>query len=125
MSEIKKRAVGKAQKQQRIEQILAATSARFSREHYADIRLVDIAADVGITKAALYRYFRNKEVLFLALYHQQIDQLVIGAEQALANHSLVDGLTKNILSVPLYCKLTSILHTVLERNLNVEETIAF
>ncbi|NMP30848.1 TetR/AcrR family transcriptional regulator [Thalassotalea sp. M1531] len=125
MTHIKQRAVGAKQKQQRIAQILQAAQSRFANEDFNDIRLVDIAADVGITKAALYRYFRNKELLFLSLYQQQIDVLVSNSEPLLAEFSLTKGLTKAILSVPLYSKLTSILPTILERNLTVEEAIEF
>jgi len=125
MNKIKQRAVGKEQKQQRISQILTATEQRFLNEDFNEIRLVDIAADVGITKAALYRYFRCKELLFLALYQQQVDLLVKNVASLISKHSLVKGLTLAILSVPLYCKLTSILHTILERNLTIEETIEF
>lgn len=125
MTEIKQRAVGSAQKQQRIEQILNAAAKRFATEHYNDIRLVDIAADVGITKAALYRYFRNKEMLFLALYDQQLEVLEKQAEHFLSTEPLVNALTNAILAVPLYSKLTAILHTILERNLTVQEAVDF
>ncbi|WP_448211326.1 TetR family transcriptional regulator [Colwellia sp. MEBiC06753] len=122
---IKQRAVGAQQKQQRITQILDATETRFITQHFNDIRLADIASDVGITKAALYRYFRTKEVLFLALYQRQIDQLIAQAALLKATASLTQRITQAVLAVPMYCKMTSILHTLLERNLTVEEALAF
>lgn len=125
MTDIKQRAVGHAQKQQRVEQILNAAATRFAQQHYNDIRLVDIATDVGITKAAVYRYFRNKEMVFLALYEQQISALEQQAKEFLAKEPLVPALTNAILSVPLYSKLTAILHTILERNLTVQEAVYF
>lgn len=125
MSSIKQRAVSSEQKQLRISQILDAAANRFSHQDYIDIRLVDIASDIGITKAALYRYFRNKEMLFLALYEQQLSLLGEQAKHALATQTIVPALTNAILSVPLYSKLTAILHTILERNLTVEEAVSF
>ncbi len=125
MSSIKQRAVNSEQKQERISQILDAAANRFSHQDYIDIRLMDIASDVGITKAALYRYFRTKETLFLALYEQQLSLLGERAKHALASEALVPALTRAILSVPLYSKLTAILHTILERNLTVEEAVSF
>lgn len=125
MTEIKQRAVSAAQKLQRIEQILNAAEARFVDASFSQIRLVDIAADVGITKAAFYRYFRNKELLFLALYARQTTLLVNNVTTHLKEQSFVDALTNAICKQPLYCKLTSILHTILEHNLTVEEAVAF
>ena len=98
MSSIKQRAVSSEQKQQRISQILDAAANQFSHQDYIDIRLVDIASDVGITKAALYRYFRTKETLFLALYEQQLNLLGERAKDALASEALVPALKKAILS---------------------------
>lgn len=125
MTKIKKRAITQAQKQQRSTEILAAALARFDKNQFADIRLVDIANDVGITKAALYRYFRNKELLFLALYQQQLELLVQNTQGLLTEKPFAQALTQAILIQPDYCKLTSILHTILERNISVEEAKLF
>ena len=56
---IKQRAKNPEQKALRRQQILLATKNRFSKSSYEDVNLQHIAADVGMTKAALYRYFRN------------------------------------------------------------------
>ncbi|MFD2164805.1 TetR family transcriptional regulator [Thalassotalea euphylliae] len=125
MTQIKQRAVGAEQRQQRIQQILTATQRRFEQQDFHAIRLIDIAADVGITKAALYRYFRNKEVLFLALYEQNLEVMVSNVKENLNQMPFLDALAKGVADAPMYCKLTCILHTVLESNLTVEEAITF
>ncbi|HZZ52002.1 MAG TPA: TetR family transcriptional regulator [Pseudonocardia sp.] len=44
--------------------ILVAAGRRFSRAGYANVRLKDIADDVGITAPLVIRYFGSKEALF-------------------------------------------------------------
>ncbi|WP_156506077.1 TetR/AcrR family transcriptional regulator, partial [Oleiphilus sp. HI0117] len=77
---IKQRANNPEQKALRKQQILDATRKRFSDLAYEDLNLNVIAADVGITKAALYRYFRNKETLFLALFVETLEELIHSAQ---------------------------------------------
>jgi AcrR family transcriptional regulator len=43
------------------EDILATAVRTFSSKGYANVSLQEIAADMGITKAAIYYYFRRKE----------------------------------------------------------------
>lgn len=124
-STIKRRAVNPAQKKVRIEAILSATESRFLQAEFSDIRLVDIASDIGISKAALYRYFRNKELLFLALFQQKLSQLAKDIEKQLLTKNIVDALHNAICASPTYCKLSGILHTILERNLTEEEAREF
>ncbi|MCW3847860.1 TetR/AcrR family transcriptional regulator [Sphingomonas sp. LB-2] len=51
----------------RRESILAAARAEFAARGYAGTRLEDVAARVGISKAALYLQFSDKQALFLAM----------------------------------------------------------
>lgn len=48
-------------------QILEAATQAFLAEGYASTTLLDIAEKVDISSAAIYRYFRNKEELFLTI----------------------------------------------------------
>ncbi len=127
---IKQRAKNPEQKALRRKQILDATRKRFQTLSYEEVNLNHVAADVGITKAALYRYFRNKETLFLALFVETLNELVIFSEQALHQEMLVQIplaklITNTLLANPIYCKLSAILHTILERNLTLEEATDF
>jgi AcrR family transcriptional regulator len=122
---IKRRANTPEQKALRLQQIMGATATRFSTLNYDQVNLNHIAADVGITKAALYRYFRNKETLFLALYTRQIEQLIITAEAEMQNTSLTAAMCNTLVQHPLFCKLSAIMHTALETNLTIEEARIF
>ena len=141
---IKQRAKNPQQKALRRQHILDATRKRFQTLSYEEVNLNHVAADVGITKAALYRYFRNKETLFLALFVDALNELVHYSEHALKqnlvtlealahpsspgdniSHSLAHIVTKSLVDNPIYCKLSAILHTILERNLTLDEANQF
>lgn len=127
-TEIRQRAKSPQQKALRRQQILDAAARRFASAAFDKVNLVDIAADAGITKAALYRYFRSKETLFLALYLQQMEALVQSAEQLSApgeQLGVADACLQVIEQHPLFCGLNAIIHTVLEQNLTVDEARAF
>jgi len=93
---------------------------------FDQLNMTDIAAAVGITKAALYRYFRNKETLFLALFEDSMEALIQAAEQQpVPTKDPALELTDLLLQHKLFCHLTAIVNSVLERNLTVEEAIEF
>ena len=96
---IKCRAKTPEQKALRLTQIMDVTAARFATLSYEEVNLKHIAADVGITKAALYRYFRNKETLFLALYTQEATNFVATAAAEIFQQSLTDALCNARLTV--------------------------
>lgn len=123
---IKQRANNPEQKALRKQQILDSTRKRFTSLSYEEVNLNHIAADVGITKAALYRYFRNKETLFLALFVETLNELINTVEQHTpTENDLCEVITQTLVSNPVYCKLSAILHTILERNLTTEEATQF
>tara|TARA_R110001599_G_scaffold5181_6_gene26019 strand:- start:2029 stop:2685 length:657 start_codon:yes stop_codon:yes gene_type:complete len=122
---IKQRANNPEQKALRRQQILLATRSRFSSCAYEEVNLNHIAADVGITKAALYRYFRNKETLFLALFVESLEELIGSIKLNKQNLSISDTICNILISSPIFCKLSAILHTILERNLTLEEAASF
>lgn len=123
--EIRQRAKSPQQKALRRQQILDAAARRFSEAAFDKVNLVEIATDVGITKAALYRYFRSKETLFLALYVQQLAELVDSAEALDRSLDPADACVTVIEQHPLFLRLNAILHGVLEQNLTVDEARAF
>ena len=65
-------------------QILDAAAQLFARSHYHEVRMDDIAAHAGVAKGTLYRYYKDKEDLYLALtihgieclYKESHDQIV-------------------------------------------------
>lgn len=122
---IKQRANNPEQKALRKQQILDATRERFTQLSYEEVNLNHIAADAGITKAALYRYFRNKETLFLALFVESLNELIASANTVPEGQAAGQTISQTLIDNPLYCKLSAILHTILERNLSLEEAASF
>lgn len=122
---IKQRANNPEQKALRGQQILLATRNRFSSCSYEEVNLNHIAKDVGITKAALYRYFRNKETLFLALFVKSLEELISFSDEEIQRNSIADTICEVLINNPTFCKLSAILHTILERNLTIEEATEF
>ena len=122
---IKQRAKNPEQKALRRQQILLATRKRFADNAYEDVNLNHIAADIGITKAALYRYFRNKETLFLALFVETLEELITTGETEIAKQDLADSICDVLIQNPIFCKLSAILHTILEKKLKHEEALEF
>lgn len=48
-------------------QILDAAAQLFAKHRYHEVRMDDIASHAGVAKGTLYRYYRDKEDLYLAL----------------------------------------------------------
>jgi AcrR family transcriptional regulator len=56
-------------------QILDAAAQLFAKHHYHEVRMDDIAAHAGVAKGTLYRYYQDKEDLYLALTIHGIQEL--------------------------------------------------
>jgi AcrR family transcriptional regulator len=56
----------KRRKEQRPGEIIAAGLAEFAEKGFAAARLEDVAKRAGIAKGTIYRYFDDKETLFMA-----------------------------------------------------------
>jgi AcrR family transcriptional regulator len=68
------------------EKILAAASRLFGAQRFHEVRMEDVAAEAEVGKGTLYRYFHDKEELYIALlarcseeYLKHIEQVVAGA----------------------------------------------
>jgi TetR/AcrR family transcriptional regulator len=55
------------EKEERRNEIIDAAEKHFFSKSYDEVRMEDIAKDVKVNKALLYYYFKNKEVLYLAI----------------------------------------------------------
>lgn len=64
--------------------ILAEARALFTARGYAVVSMQQIADAVGINKATLYHYFRDKEDLFVAVMRKEFDRIRDGITAALA-----------------------------------------
>jgi AcrR family transcriptional regulator len=122
---IKKRAISPEQKQLRRQQILGAAKQALSEHGYEQVVLSQLAEQLALSKPALYRYFANKESLFMALYLEEAKQLLQGLERLSHQQLKPRVLAETIAAQPTFCYLSAILHTVLEKQENIEQAISF
>jgi AcrR family transcriptional regulator len=62
--------------------MLEAAAQLFGSNRFHEVRMEDIAAQAAVGKGTLYRYFSDKEELYLALLARASDQLVQRLEEA-------------------------------------------
>jgi AcrR family transcriptional regulator len=58
------------------EQILESAARLFHKRHYHEVRMDDVAADAGVAKGTIYRYFQNKEDLYLGLILSSMNRFI-------------------------------------------------
>lgn len=58
------------------QQILDCAAQLFAKGHYHEVRMEDIAAQAGVAKGTLYRYFADKEDLYVALLVNGMERLL-------------------------------------------------
>lgn len=73
MERKRRRRLPKAQRRRVIEEVAGEL---FAEHGYAGTRLEDIAGAAGVTKQLLYRHFRSKEALYLALLARYRDEIL-------------------------------------------------
>lgn len=64
--------------------ILSVARAAFIERGYADVSMQEIADAAGLTKAAIYYHFADKEQLFNQVFLEEVDRLYAGVEAQLA-----------------------------------------
>src|SRR5947209_4703081 len=57
------------------QQILDAAAQLFAHHRYHEVRMDDIAEHAGVAKGTVYRYYHDKEDLYLALTRHGLDRL--------------------------------------------------
>lgn len=69
--------------------MLDAAARLFASQRFHEVRMEDIAAEAGVGKGTIYRYFTDKDELFIALMHRsaqhfqdRIDSLISGEDTA-------------------------------------------
>lgn len=60
----------------RRDQLLNIGAAQFAARPYEDVRMADVAALAGVSRALVYRYFPAKRDLFAAIYQRAADRLL-------------------------------------------------
>lgn len=118
------------QKQQRYAAILDAARELALRDGVSAVSLAGIAAEVGMHKSALLKYFETREEIFLRLAEAEWQEWAAGLVAQLSwpgrdPGEVAEVLARSIAERPLFCQL--LLHSplTLERNVSVEVVRAF
>lgn len=118
------------QKASRRDAILEAAAARFDAAGYEGVVLNTLAADVGLAKSNLYRYFESKEAICLQLLQDAHDVFLADAVAALNDlpapstpEAVGRALAACLAAHPRLCALASIVSGVLERNVEPERIV--
>ncbi len=116
-------------KERAVKRILEAAGEEFASRGYQETTMTDIAKRVGVSKAAVYQYFKSKEELVGAVGNSLVDRLV-ESEFSARDQTLVDiteGAFERILdSTPnwfpqLVCDFLSAAHHDKEARRHVRE----
>jgi AcrR family transcriptional regulator len=113
------------QKQQRYAAILDAARELALRDGVGSISLADIAAEVGMHKSALLKYFETREEIFLRLAETEFGEWAAGALAALSTagpepREVADVLANSVADRPLFCQLLLYTPLTLERNVSLD-----
>jgi AcrR family transcriptional regulator len=81
--------------------ISAAARKLAADRGFAGVSLDDIAREVGVTPAALYRHFPGKEALAEAVLIEVVDRFTVIADAALAGDGGLERLTERTISLAL------------------------
>jgi AcrR family transcriptional regulator len=118
------------QKQQRYAAILDAARELAVRDGVGAVTLAGIAAEVGMHKSALLKYFETREEIFLRLAEAEWQEWAAGTVAGLTTAGPEPGDVAEVLAGlvadrPLFCQL--LLHSplTLERNVSFEVVRAF
>ncbi|MBV2358047.1 TetR/AcrR family transcriptional regulator [Streptomyces sp. J2-1] len=132
MSEpVVRRARSAEAKQAREQAILDSARALGHRHGVRDITLTDIAADIGMHKSALLRYFETREQIFLRLTAEGWREWSAGTRaqfpdaRAATPHTVAQVLARTLVERPLFCDLLAQAPLNLERNVSIESARTF
>jgi AcrR family transcriptional regulator len=118
-------------KKQRYEAILAAARSQGLRKGVRNVSLADIAAEVGVHKSALLRYFETREEIYLHLMAEGWQEWVDGMRGELGElpvgsvTGLAGVLARTLADRPLLCDLMMHTPLTLERNVSLESVRAY
>jgi AcrR family transcriptional regulator len=118
------------QKEERRAAILDAARALARDRPVRDITLTDIAAEVGMAKSAVLRYFETREEVYLHLLAEEWQSYVVAAEERLRKApatpaGVAGAIAATYAERPLFCDLTGEMPAALERNVSAATAVHF
>jgi AcrR family transcriptional regulator len=78
------------------EKMLEAAGRLFGSRRFHEVRMEDVAAEAGVSKGTLYRYFRDKEEMYLALLARASRQYIA---ELTARAGQTDGARERLIAV--------------------------
>jgi AcrR family transcriptional regulator len=118
-------------KESRRAALLGSAERLFAERDFSEVSIAGISAGAGLAKGTAYLYFNSKESLFLALLSERLREWVEALQAELGNaaaatpEQLAQLLARSLLSRGALVRLLSILHAVLEQNVEPGEALAF
>lgn len=112
------------QKQQRYDAILSAARALAERDSVRDTSLADIAAEVGMHKSALLKYFSTRDEIYLKIAAADWLDWSAAMREGLADADSVEQIAsvvaETLAARPLFCDLIAHVGLNLERTVPLE-----
>ena len=71
--------------------ILDAAKKRFALMGYSKTSMIEIAKEIGISKATLYYYYPDKVALFTEVLRQEMDQFIVLMDEVRSNTNSLEG----------------------------------
>ncbi len=128
----RRRARSPKDKAARRQQVLDEAWRLFQGMPWSELTMAQVAQGVGLSRAALYRYFDTKETLFLAVEEAQLSSWLTEVGQQLdalrlpgAPEQVADVLAQSLRRRPAMARLLALLHVELEQNLEQTEALRF
>lgn len=78
------------------EKVLDAAGRLFGAKHFHEVRMEDIAAEAEVSKGTLYRYFEDKDEMYLAILERASHHLVAELKARVAS---TDGSRERLIAV--------------------------
>ncbi len=113
------------------ERILQSALSVFARKGFYNSKVSEIASAAGVADGTIYLYFKSKEELFLATLERELASwfdalaLELVSTAALDAPRFGEAVAHSLSERESLADLLTILHTVLERNIEVSTAIAF
>lgn len=120
----------KRRKDARPAELIDAGLAEFALRGYAATRLEDVAKRAGVVKGTIYRYFADKEALFVAAVRSRITP-VVGEAGDLADaypgptRDLVEAILRHVYARFVQTELRVILRIIIAESANFPQLAAF
>lgn len=120
-----------SQKEIRMTEIKTAADSLFKEIPYSDITLTTISSKLGWSRANLYKYITTKEEIYLEITEEKMEKYFNSLNTAFPDgnkysSSVVAEVWAGILNASQdYLRYTSILTSIIEKNVTVDRLAAF